>query len=111
MQTQLVRITENGGGTRENLKQFNVVAGQFKQLFNAGSFRDRLADAGYPGAFIVETAEPYYYIIAESFADPAKAASALKELKAKSPVPMKDPCPFLLDATARGRQTGKATKK
>lgn len=101
IKTQLVRVTKDGGGVNENLKQYNVVAGQFKQIFNAKSFRNRLADNGYPAAFVVETAEPYYYIIAGSYADVNAAAKAIEELRKDSPIDLKDPCPFILDATAR----------
>lgn len=95
-----VRITENGGAVPENLKRYNVVAGQFKQLFNAQSLRKRLSD-NYAGAFIVETAEPYYYVVAESFADINDAASALARIKATAPVPMKEPLPFILERAGR----------
>lgn len=100
--SQFVRVTEGGGGIPENLKQFNVVAGQFKQLFNAKSLRDRLTDLGYPGAFVVETAEPYYYVVAGSYPTLLSATDALEELRRKSPVAMKAPLPFILDA-ARAR--------
>lgn len=100
--SQFVRVTDGGGGIPENLKQYNVVAGQFKQLFNAKSLRDRLTDLGYPGAFVVETAEPYYYVVATSCGTMLEAADALDELRRKSPVAMKAPLPFILDA-ARAR--------
>lgn len=95
-----VRTTENGGAVPENLKRYNVVAGRFKQLFNAQSLRKRLAD-NYSGAFIVETAEPYYYVVAESFADINEAAAALARLKEAKPVPMKEPLPFILERAGR----------
>lgn len=101
--TQLVRVTEGGGGIAQNLQQYNVVIGQFKQLFNAKSLRERLVDMGYPSAFVVETAEPFYYIVLSSHADASDAQKALDAFAAKAPVPMKAPCPFILDATARRR--------
>lgn len=101
VRAMLVKVTEGGGGIPENLKRFNVVAGQFKQQFNALSLRDRLVDKGYPGAFVVQTAEPYYYIVAGSYIDAAEAAKAMEALKKAQPVAMKEPCPFILDATTR----------
>ncbi len=101
LRTHMVRITEGGGGIRENLKRYNVVAGQFKQLFNAKSMRERLVDSGYPGAFVVETAEPYYYIVAGSYATLDAAAEAMAKIAADGNIAMKAPCPFVLDATAR----------
>ena len=99
--TQLVRVTKDGGGTPENLRRYNIIAGQFKQKFNALSLRDRLADGNFPGAFVVETAEPYYYIVVESTADIDDAARKLELLKADLPQGVRPPCPFILDATAR----------
>lgn len=98
---QHVRITEGGGGSPENLHRYNVVVGRFKQLFNARSLRNRLVDGGLaPGAFVVETGEPYYYIVASSHRTLAEAAEALARLPEGIPG-MSDPLPFILDATAR----------
>ena len=102
----LVRITEGGGGIPEKLHRYNVVVGQFKQLFNAKSMRERLVDSSFPTAFVVETAEPYYYVVLASFDDAAEAAKALDAFKAKKAMTMREPCPFILDATAR-RQASK----
>ena len=99
--TQLVKVTKDGGGTPENLRRYNVVAGQFKQQFNAISLRNRLADNGYPGAFVVETAEPYYYIVTGSYATIDEAVDALNKLRAAPPQGVREPCPFILDATSR----------
>ena len=44
---QHVRVTKDiAGATDESLKRYSVVAGQFKQRFNAASLRERLAGAG-----------------------------------------------------------------
>lgn len=110
VKAQFVRVTEDGGGIPENLRQYSVVVGQFKQLFNAKSMRNRLADSGYPGAFVVETGEPYYYIVLASFSDAAQAAEALEKFKAKPAISMKEPCPFILDAGGRRRPTTHKTK-
>lgn len=101
VRTQLVRVADKGGGIPENLHRYNVVAAQFKQLFNAVSFRGRLADAGYPGSFVVETAEPYYYVVALSTDSPDEALAALEKIEKQPPLSMKAPCPFVLEASAR----------
>lgn len=94
--SQHVSVTEGGGGIRESLRPFNVVVGRFKQLFNATSMRNRLADAGYPDVFVVETAEPFYYIVLSSHSDAASAVKAMKEIPASFPMPLKAPLPFIL---------------
>ncbi|WP_303023672.1 SPOR domain-containing protein [Duncaniella muris] len=62
MRTEYVGYTENGGASREMLKRYNVVVGQFKQKFNAREMRARLQANGYPDAFIIHTREPLYYV-------------------------------------------------
>ena len=99
---QLVRITEGGGGIRENLKPYCVVVGQFKQKFNAVSMRDRLAiEQGIlPGAFVVETGEPYFYVVGASFSSLAEATACLKRITGEKAIPFRSPLPFILQATA-----------
>lgn len=98
MLTARVRVTENAGGIRENLKPYNVVVGQFKQLVNARSLRNRLVDAGFPAAFVVETAEPYYYIILASYPSQADAVKEAARVKADRnfPIAVKEPLPLVL---------------
>lgn len=77
------------------LKPYNVVVGEFKQLFNANSMCTRLRQGGYPGAFVVNNGEPYHYIVLSSFERPSEAIKALKAIK-KLPVTIKPPCPYIL---------------
>lgn len=106
VKTQRVRVTEGGGGVTEWLHPYNVAVGQMKQSFNALSLRERLADAGYPRAFVVETSEPFYYIIVESYDTEAKAVHAAAALRARKdfPVPMRPPMPLVLHNPASTRR-------
>ncbi|MDE5632673.1 MAG: SPOR domain-containing protein [Muribaculaceae bacterium] len=101
VRVQHVRVTEGGGGINENLRRYGVVVGQFKQRFNAISLRNRLVDAGYPAAFVVETAEPYYYILLGSYSELPEAYAAMKSFEAKPAIAMKEPLPFILQASGR----------
>lgn len=98
---------EGGGGdggaagATVQLRRFNVVAAQFKQRFNAMSMCGRLAAAGYPDAFVVETAEPYYYVVVASYADAADAARRLDAVRTAADIAMRPPCPFILEAVGR----------
>lgn len=98
MLTARVRVTDGGGGIKENLRPYSVVVGQFKQLVNARSLRERLVDAGYPGAFVVETAEPYYYIILSSYGTRAEAARECAAVSAdkKFPIVLREGMPMIL---------------
>lgn len=81
--------------------QYGVVAGQFKTLFNARSLCDRLKAAGYDGASVVNTSEPYYYVVAAWCADGAEAAATLRRLEREQPVAMREPLPFILKPAGR----------
>jgi len=93
---QKVSITEGGGGIREWLRTYSVVVGQFKQVFNAKSLRERLVDSGHSGAFVVETGEPYYFVILSSHNSAEEAVKALKSIPKDFPAAMKEPLPFIL---------------
>lgn len=100
---QMVRITEEGGATDEKLHRYNVVVGKFKQLFNAKSMRQRLADGKYPSAFVIETAEPYYYVVIASYDDIAQAREALDAVRSSGNIVMREPLPFILEGIRRHR--------
>lgn len=91
-----VSVVKNDGDAAPQALAYNVVAGRFKQRFNAFSLRDRLVAAGYKGAFVVKNAEPYYFIVAETFATAKEAQAALDCLKADAPVVMNPPLPYIL---------------
>lgn len=94
--TQFVGITPGGGGINESIKRYCVVVGQFKQVFTAKDMRERLVNAGYPGSFVVQTREPYYFVVAGAFHSLAEAASLLKRTESDSSLIMRPPLPFIL---------------
>lgn len=91
-----VVVTSSEKVPREKLKRYSVVAGQFKQIFNARSLRDRLIEKGYTNTFIINNAEPYYYIITESNDTLAPVMDALVKLRKDAPVALKEPLPYIL---------------
>ena len=88
------------GALPEQLRRFNVVAAQFKQRFNALSMRGRLADGACPGAFVVETAEPYLLRGSCFVCRCGRCCGIHGAAPAEAPVVMREPCPFIRDATA-----------
>lgn len=96
LRTEALGYTEGGGASRETLKRYNVVVGQFKQVFNARQMRERLIGAGYDGAIIVHTREPLYYVVAGSVETPAEAATLTDRVKADKSIVLRKPLPFLL---------------
>lgn len=94
--SQFVKATEDGGGVAESVKRYCVVAGQFKQIFNAKSMRERLAEGGYPGAFVVQTREPYYFVVAGSSHEIQPAVELFDRLQADTALRLREPAPFIL---------------
>lgn len=102
VRTQLVSITEGADGNAEALRRYNVVVGRFKQLFNARSLRNRVAASGYGDAMVVQTAEPYYYVVASSH-DSLPLAQAALESFPELEFSLRPPLPFILEVPGRNR--------
>lgn len=96
MRSEFVIITPDGGGQREMLKKFSVVVGDFRQKFNAVSMRERLVDLGYPGAFVVNTADKEYYVIAMSTDSASDASSLLSKVSSDKNLVLRTPLPWVL---------------
>jgi hypothetical protein len=79
------------------LKKYSVVVGQFKQVFNARSMRDRLKAVGFNQAEVIQTAEPFYYVITSTHNKVESADSAMQALSTKQlPIKLTDPMPFII---------------
>ena len=100
IRTLRVAVLPEGGGLAEWLRAYNVVVGQFKQKINAVSMRERLSDAGYPRAMVLETPEPYYYVVVESYSGVPEAIKAVQKIKddSKFPISFREPLPYIVKA-------------
>ena len=98
---EYIAATKAAGYTPAQMQKYNVVAGQFKQLFHAKSLRNRMADGGYPDAIIVETGEPLYYVVALSTKSLSEAKSVADTLATASPVKLGAGFPMIVRATNR----------
>ncbi|MCM1076414.1 MAG: SPOR domain-containing protein [Bacteroides sp.] len=96
MRTEYIGYTENGGASRETIGRYNVVVGQFKQVFNAREMRSRLQSSGYGSAFIIHTREPLYYVCTEACQTPEEAMKAFMRVKEDKSIVLRDPMPFIL---------------
>lgn len=68
-------------GPVNNAKKYGVVVGEFKQVFNARSYRDRINNAENSPetpAFVVMNAMKQYYVIYRSFDTKTEAAAFMK---------------------------------
>ena len=102
IRTEYIGYPEGGGSSRENVERYNVVVGQFKQIFNAKAMRKRLIEQGYD-AMIINTREPLYYVVAASCSTAAEAAEQLARVKADSKIVLKAPLPFILQPAHKAR--------
>lgn len=94
--TEPVALTPEGGATHETLRRYNVVVGQFRQIFNAKAMLARLREGAYPDAIILNTRLPLYYVITNSVATQAEAVKALRNVEADTTLRLASPLPFVL---------------
>lgn len=94
--TEPIAFTPEGGADRATLKRYNVVVGQFRQIFNAKAMLGRLREGGYPEACIVNTRLPLYYVITGSYATTAEASKAIEAVKTDGSLRFSEPLPFIL---------------
>lgn len=99
--TEYVAPAKDAGFTSQQLKKYNVVVAQFKQLFHAKSMCSRMAAGGYTGAIVIQTAEPLYYVVASSTPTLREARAAADSLAVSSPVKLSAGFPFILRAPGR----------
>lgn len=104
LRRQDVAVTEGQDFGQDALARYGVVAAQFKQRFNAESMRQRMVAAGFNSALVVETAEPLYYVVVGSYPHIDQAIATLETLRASTPVALREPCPFILDAFRKRRK-------
>lgn len=82
-------------GTAADLKPFGVVVGEYKQLFNARSFRNRLQAKGHP-ACVAKNSQSTYYVIARSFDTAPEAAAYLDTAATSLGIRLPIPKPWIL---------------
>lgn len=89
-------IVEGGNITREEMKKYNVVVGQFKQLFNARQMMSRIKDNGYVDAGVLVTRQNDFLVISNQLSTPGDALSAIRKVEADSMLKLREPLPFVL---------------
>ena len=94
--TESVIITKNVGNDDAKLTRYKVAIGSFRQVFNAKAMKGRISDKGY-NAFIVETAEPSYYVIASACDTQEQAKEVIACLQADKSIILRLPYPCILE--------------
>ena len=94
-QTLSCHVAPDQAATADSLHRYNVCVASFKQRFNANSRRGRLEQSGYPGAMMLQTTEPFYYVVALSTNDLNTAATTLQRFLTEPPFRLSQK-PFML---------------
>lgn len=98
IRTEPVGITKDGGGEVSDLKLYNVVAGTFRQRFNAVSMAQRLQSNGYEKPFVIHNRLGMYYVVVGSVATPDMAKQLLDRIDSDKNFTLKPPFPYVLRA-------------
>lgn len=98
VRTEPLGVTKEGGGEAADLKLYNVVAGTFRQRFNAVSMAQRLSGLGYGHPFVVHNRLGHYYVVAGSVSTPVAAKELLDSLTADNNMVLQAPFPYVLRA-------------
>lgn len=88
-------VAPDQAATADSMHRYNVCVASFKQRFNANSLRQRLEQNGYRNAMVLQTREPFYYVIAYSTHDIDAAAATLQRLTSAPPFRLAQ-SPFIL---------------
>ncbi len=92
-----VQCTPDGYAVPDSVGRYSLAVAQFKQVFNARSLASRLRQNGsWPGAMVLQTAEPLYYVVVATSSSLDQIASDYKRLTEGNSVAMKDPYPWIL---------------
>lgn len=94
-----IGYTKGEGATPATAARYQLVVGQFKQIFNAREMRKRMIEGGYKNAFIIQTGEPLYYVAALSEPNAADALKALDTLRTRRDLGVREPFPWVLVPT------------
>ncbi len=96
LRTEYIGATKDGGIEKEQLRRYNIVVGQFKQIFNARQMRERLIGDGYGETFIVHTREPLYYVVIAASDTASDIIAPWQKIKADKSIVLRQPLPFVL---------------
>ncbi len=103
MRKEFVSIVTEEGVTRDMLKQYNVVVGRFRQLFNARSMTSRMKELGYKSFMLVDRT-PAYYVVVEATDVIEESLQQYKKIMADTRVVYKAPFPWVLEPSQYVRQ-------
>lgn len=93
-----IKTTEKDTITPAEAPRFSVAVNKFKQVFNAKALCNRLRADGWTSAYVAQTPEDEYYVMARGFANEDEAKVCLQEIKSDKRVPFGRGYPTLIRA-------------
>lgn len=79
-------------------KRYNVIVAEFKQMFNAQSYRNRLKqEEGFPSYLLYGGNDKKYYVSIKGFDKDTEAAAFIKNLDRNVKMPVLAPIPWILE--------------
>ena len=96
LRKEYVSVVDEDGVPKKELKQYNIVVGRYRQIFNARSMQTRMKALGYD-AFVVQTREPAYFVVTYSSDLIKGVSSKMKEMQSDKRIVIKAPYPWVLE--------------
>lgn len=95
--TKSVAFAKDSPGSPESMARYCVVVAKFRQMFNAKSMAERIAQQPlWRDAFVLKDRGGYYYVIAASTAAPERALELIEAAQKDSSMVLRSPYPYLL---------------
>ncbi len=96
LRKEYVSLVNEDGVPKNKLKQYNIVVGRFRQIFNARSMASRMSSLGYESYVLVDRT-PAYFVAVASTDSIEEALQLYKSVVADNRVVYKSPFPWVLE--------------
>ena len=106
LRKEYVSLVVDEGATKDMMRQYNVVVGRFRQIFNARSMASRMLSLGY-NAYILVDRTPAYFVAVSSADSIEEVLQMYKSVESDTRVVYKAPFPWVLESAQYLRQRNK----
>ncbi len=106
LRKEYVSLVADEGATKDMLRQYNVVVGRFRQIFNARSMASRMSSLGYK-SYILVNRTPAYFVAVASTDSINEALQLYKSVELDTRVVYKAPFPWVLEPAQYKRKRDK----
>ncbi|MBE6317856.1 MAG: hypothetical protein E7081_02655 [Bacteroidales bacterium] len=103
LKKEYVSLIADDVTTKDVLKQYNIVVGSFRQIFNARSMAARMLTLGYK-SYVLSNRTPIYFVAVASTDSLDEALLLYKKAKSDVRVVYKAPFPWVLESVQKVRE-------